>query len=386
MHLVEQFALSTGLKINKPFIEVGYYPLSFDKYIVLENGREVKSRAYGMWQDVLLEIKPYLEKEKIHIVQVGDIKDELLPFTYDLRGRTTIKQTAFLIKKSMLHCSTNDFLLDIASHFNVPLVGMYGSTFAHIAKPYWGDRSKHAILESHRKKMKPTFLAEENPKTIDFINPEDIAYSILKLLKIEPKFKNETKFVGDLYTHQILEVVPNFCPQQNFIPSSVINLRMDYHFDLQNMLNWASNRKVNIFTNKIIDLNYLNNIKHNIVGLQQEVCMDLNQKYLNILKQLKIPHDLFTKNKRSLGRLRSKYFDSKIVMHEQKTLKDMKDFEFCKDLFYKSNKLLLSEEKKYLTKYDWLFKREYNGEDLNIVDESSFWEDQEYLRIFKKKV
>ena len=64
----------------------------------------------------------------------------------------------------------------------------------------------------------------------------------------------------------------------------------------------------------------------------------------------------------------------------------MKDFEFCKDLFYKSNKLLLSEEKKYLTKYDWLFKREYNGKDLNIVDESSFWQDQEYLRIFKKKV
>ena len=76
----------------------------------------------------------------------------------------------------------------------------------------------------------------------------------------------------------------------------VINLRMDYHFDLQNMINWSSNNKVNIFTNKVIDLNYLNAIKHNIVSIQQEVCSELNLKYLNILKSLKINCELFTKN------------------------------------------------------------------------------------------
>ena len=386
MHLVEQFALSTGLKIDKPFIETSYYPLCFEKYIVLENGHEVKSRAYGMWQDVLLEIKPYLEKQDINIVQIGDAKDELLPLSYDLRGRTTIKQNAYLIKNSMLHCSTNDFLLDVASYFNIPVVDMYGSTFAHIAKPYWGDSSKQVILESHRENLKPTFLAEENPKTIDFINPEDIAYSILKLLKIKPKTQQKTKFIGDLYSHQILEAVPDFVPSQDFIPNTIVNLRMDYHFDLQNMLHWASNRKVNIFTNKIIDLNYLNNIKSNIVGLQQEVCTDLNQKYLNILKNLKIPCELFTKNERALGRLRSKYFDNKITLHKEKTLEDAKKFEFSAEFFYKSNKLILSKQKKYLSKYDYLNNRDYNGQDLNIAKDNSFWQDQDYFRIFKKNV
>ena len=57
MHLIEQLALSTGVKIDKPFIETSYYPLSFDKYIVLENGSEVKSRVYGMWSDIITEIK-----------------------------------------------------------------------------------------------------------------------------------------------------------------------------------------------------------------------------------------------------------------------------------------------------------------------------------------
>ncbi len=45
MHLVEQYSLVTGAKINKPFIETSYYPIPFEKYIVVENGgKEIKSR------------------------------------------------------------------------------------------------------------------------------------------------------------------------------------------------------------------------------------------------------------------------------------------------------------------------------------------------------
>jgi hypothetical protein len=390
MHLIEQLALSTGVKIGKPFIETSYYPLSFDKYIVLENGSEVKSRAYGMWADIITEMQPHLNDQKIAIIQIGDAKDELIPSAYDLRGRTTIKQNAYLLKKSLLHCSTNDFLLDVAASFNVPVVAMYGSTFADIAKPYWGDKSKHIILESHRNGNKPTFLADENPRTVNFIHPEDIAYSILKLLDIEPTTKIETKFIGNLYTTNILEAVPDFSPPSTFDPGLIVNLRMDYHFDLQNMLNWGSDRKVNVFTNKIIDLNYLNAIKKNIVGLQQEVCMDLNQKYLNILKNLKIPCDLFTKNERALGKLRMKYFDNKIILKKEKTFEDLKEsnksFTFSENFYYKSNKLLLSNGKKYLNKYDYLAGREYKGENHKIVNDPKFWEDQDYLRIYEKKV
>ena len=78
MHLIEQLALSTGVKIGKPFIETSYYPLSFDKYIVLENGSEVKSRAYGMWADIITEMRPHLNDQKIAIIQIGDAKDELI--------------------------------------------------------------------------------------------------------------------------------------------------------------------------------------------------------------------------------------------------------------------------------------------------------------------
>ena len=388
MHLVEQYSLAMGARIDKPFIETNYYPLPFKKYIVVENGADIKSRIYGMWSDVISEIKPYLDERNISIVQIGHKDSEPIPAVFDLRGRTATTQQAFLLKNSMLHCSTNDFLLDIASSFNVPVVAMYGNTFAGVAKPYWGNESQHIILESHRNGNKPSFLAEENPRTINLINPEDIAYSILKLLNAKAKDKQETKFIGDLYTTHILEAVPDFSPPQSFNPGIIINLRMDYKFDLQNMVNWGSNRKVNIFTNKVIDLNHLNAIKNNIVGIQQEVCTDLNTKYLSILNNLQIRCELFTKNERALGKLRMKYFDYKVSLKKEKSREDAKDklSELSNDLFYKSNKLLFSNGKKYLSKYDYSVDRDYNGTDLQVVDDPKFWQDQDHVRIYKKSI
>ena len=387
MHLVEQYSLVTGAKINKPFIETSYYPIPFDKYIVVENGgEEIKSRIYSMWTDIIADIKDYLDAENIKIVQIGSADSEQMPGVFDLRGRTTTKQLAYIVKNSLLHCSTNDFLLDIASHFNVPVVGMYGNTYADVAKPYWGEKNKKIILESHRNGNKPSFLAEERSNSVNLIYPEKIADAILKLLNIKQKEKFDTQFIGDLYNSHVIEAVPDFVPPDSFQPNMVINLRMDYHFDLNNMIQWGKNRKVNIFTNKIIDLNYLNSIRSNVIAIQQEVCSELNLKYLNILNSLKIPCELFTRNERALNNLRLKYFDYKVTYKKVKTKEDIKDFTFSDDFYFKSNKLLLSKEKKYLSKYDYVNNRPYKKQDLKIVDNADFWEDLDFFRIYKKIV
>ena len=389
MHLIEQYALAMGARIDKPFIETNYYPIPFDNYIVVENGyNDVKSRIYGMWPDVILEIKPYLDKKKISIVQIGHAESEQIPGVFDLRGRMTSTPQAYVLKNSLLHCGTNDFLLDVASHFDVPVVGMYGNTFADVAKPYWGNESKKVILESHRKGKKPSFLAEENPRTINLINPEDIAYGILELLDIKVANKNITKFIGNSYNMHILEAVPDFSPPQSFNPGLVVNLRMDYNFDLQHMVNWGSSRKVNIFTNKIIDLNYLNAIKQNVISIQQEVCTDLNTKYLSILNNLKINCELFTKNERALGRLRMKYFDYKVSLKKESCKEDAKGKldDLPSECYFKSNKLLFSNKKKYLSKYDYITGREYTGKDHKVVDDPKFWHDLEHIRIYEKNV
>ena len=339
-----------------------------------------------MWTDIIADIKDYLDAENIKIVQIGSADSEQMPGVFDLRGRTTTKQLAYIVKNSLLHCSTNDFLLDVASHFNVPVVGMYGNTYADVAKPYWGEKNKKIILESHRNGNKPSFLAEERSNSVNLIYPEKIADAILKLLNIKQKEKFDTQFIGDLYNSHVIEAVPDFVPPDSFQPNMVINLRMDYHFDLNNMIQWGKNRKVNIFTNKIIDLNYLNSIRSNVIAIQQEVCSELNLKYLNILNSLKIPCELFTRNERALNNLRLKYFDYKVTYKKVKTKEDIKDFTFSDDFYFKSNKLLLSKEKKYLSKYDYVNNRPYKKQDLKIVDNADFWEDLDFFRIYKKIV
>ena len=154
------------------------------------------------------------------------------------------------------------------------------------------------------------------------------------------------------------------------------------------MVNWGSSRKVNIFTNKIIDLNYLNAIKQNVISIQQEVCTDLNTKYLSILNNLKINCELFTKNERALGRLRMKYFDYKVSLKKETCKEDAKGKldDLPSECYFKSNKLLFSNKKKYLSKYDYITGREYTGKDHKVVDDPKFWHDLEHIRIYEKNV
>ena len=74
MHLIEQYSLAMGARINKPFIETSYYPLPFERYIVIENGFEVKSRIYGMWPDIIASIKPDLDEKNIF----NEIQDSIM--------------------------------------------------------------------------------------------------------------------------------------------------------------------------------------------------------------------------------------------------------------------------------------------------------------------
>ena len=84
-----------------------------------------------------------------------------------------------------------------------------------------------------------------------------------------------------------------------------------------------------------------------------------------------------------------KYFDHKLSLREDKSfddIKDKKNLDLSKKLYYKSNKLLISNEKKYLNKFDYLNGRDYTGEDHTVVNDPNFWEDQDYIRIYEKEV
>ena len=59
MHLIEQYALSCGAKINKPYIREKYFPIPANNYITF-SPQSKPSKNYDYWKEVLSMIVPPL--------------------------------------------------------------------------------------------------------------------------------------------------------------------------------------------------------------------------------------------------------------------------------------------------------------------------------------
>ncbi|MFN9952541.1 MAG: hypothetical protein ACK55I_05515, partial [bacterium] len=99
-------------------------------------------------------------------------------------------------------------------------------------------------------------LAERH-KTVNLIDPYQIARNILNTLNIKNDLdKFELVHLGKNFNQRIIEVIPDFTASAEVLKGASINLRLDYIDDLnQNVFYyWLSNRKVNILTNKNLNI------------------------------------------------------------------------------------------------------------------------------------
>ena len=76
MHLVEAYATSSGLKINKPYIYTNFFPITSSKYICFHPFSKFPSKNYDYWQEVINIIHPYLKEKNIDIIQIGTKDDK----------------------------------------------------------------------------------------------------------------------------------------------------------------------------------------------------------------------------------------------------------------------------------------------------------------------
>ena len=102
MHLIEQYALSCGVKIDKPVVETSYFPVDCEKYITLHASSGMEAKNYDYFTDVITLISPYLEQKNIKIIQIGDRKDKKLEGCIHYNGTTNLKQSFYLIKNSIV--------------------------------------------------------------------------------------------------------------------------------------------------------------------------------------------------------------------------------------------------------------------------------------------
>ena len=384
MNVVEKLSLEAALPIGKPFIHKAYFPLLLDKFITFNICKSHPSRHWDGFQDCVNLLLPYLEKEKIKIVQLGQANDPPIGGCHNLAGSTSPNQCAYIMEKSLLHFGASNFLTHLAAFLDKPTVTLYGDTLPSTDAPMWGKNRTHTILEGERDE-KPTYSKEETPKSINFIYPEKVAEEVLSLLNIKHNLNQlDPFFLGSKYFAPCLEVVPDFTPPPSFFPQSLLNVRMDYHFDEDILLHFTNNRKLSIITDKPLTIEKMKFAKSSLNHIFYLVDLDTDPDYIHALRKVGVPISLFYKGKEKISQIRLNLLDFIVDQVEIKTRQNVDNEEkICDVTHYKSGKALFSKGKEYSSKAAWE-KNLVAQKDQPIIDSDSFWDEIDHFKIYNK--
>lgn len=387
MHLLERYALATGVKIEKPFILEKFYPIPFENYITIHPNSQFDSKNYNYWQEVLGLIGPVLQEKGINIVQIGTENDPELPFCYRTSGTTDINQTAYIIKNSILHLGADSFPVHVASHYMKKIVALYANCYAQNAKPYWGDSKDHVLLEPNRGLRKPSFAPEENPKSINSISPEKIAKSVLDLLDIRHNIFQETVYCGLLYSPDNIIYETSL---EKVVDMQAMNLpkilcRLDFNHNEEVLAEQLAQGPCELVTKRAIDMNILNKFKNNIAGIIYHVDENDSPIFVEEIYNLGVEVALVSELSESiLEPKKIHYMDFGLIReikHPQIKEHELKDIDLNK-LYYKSNKFTFSYDKIYPSKWAWQNKIEVKHKDelSKVPDHEDFWKESNNFR------
>jgi hypothetical protein len=377
MHVLEQYALSCGLKIDEPYIYEKYFPIPYERYVTFNPSSKFNSLKYAYWQEVIDMVSPILKKENIYIVQIGDQNEKSYQNCLSLTGKTNCNQIAYIIKNSTLHFGIETFSIQVASHFKKKIVALYSNRYTAQSKPYWSNSKDIELIQANLNGKKPSHSPEENPKIIDSIKPEEIASKILKLLNTSIEIKHKTIFIGQRYGSILLEAIPSVILSNNIFPEVPLNIRFDYVEKIEEKdylctLNNLNTRNCAIITDKPIEIEKIAQLKHKIINLFYDITFkDIDLNFVNKIKSLGMKVDFIfnkskNKNDSALDSKKLELIDYQeiinIVEYTDKPTEEIKESKF-----YKSKKILFANNNSYLSKAAYLENKPINLEKLDFT-------------------
>ncbi|MFM9826695.1 glycosyltransferase family 9 protein [Flavobacterium sp.] len=396
MLLAQTYANNASINLTgneKPILPNQYFPVPADKYITIQNSSGMGAKNYGLWADVINLIKPYLDKNNIEIVQLGQGEVQPLNNVISLVNKTNFAQSVYVLKNALLHVG-NDSWCAHACAEDVPCVVLYGSTSIECHSPYI-THSKSRFIESHRFGRNTSYQAQEAGfQTINLIKPELVAKSILEILEIENNITQNTILLGDIYAAGVTEInlIPNAILNPESVPAPQINLRADLYFDINYIVANLQRRKYILWLDREMDLNVLKQLKPNIEVIIYRVDEDTDPKYLTKIQKLGIPLHPYTKmSPEDLNKIKLDYLELPVInKHENISLnqikdriknynndKELKDDEFFNQkIYYKSKKHYLSDGKIYNSITDW--RKQISVENVDFPSVADFT-DQDFI-------
>ncbi len=385
-HLVEEYAKNLGVKIAKPTVARHFYPLLADKYITVYSEHSIESKKYHYFNIVFDLIKNSLNKFGIKVVQIGAKENTIIPNSDACYGDLTFKQNAYILSKSLLHIGVDNVFSHYVSSLNIPLVSIFGNIYPEVSDGFWSSRDKKINIKSPWKE-KPCLNLIDPENAINKIKPEIIAQSILDQLKINNKVNIKTIHLGPSFKDKIIEVVPNFFQPYQEIKDQLIYLRLDYGFESNCFMQWCQWSNVSIITNKLIPLNILDQIYSKVKNISFIISDDfhLDNFYIKNLKSKKINFQILVKNENLISEIQEKYFE--VQVRPYKTLKKEDIIEEpinINNAFFSSGKTILSNGKKYPSKYHWQKDENIIDKNLNMVEDNVFYEELNHYFIYER--
>jgi hypothetical protein len=392
MHLIESYSLASGLKIKDPYIQKDFFPIPFEKYIVLHAGGgngKFPSKNYSYFSEVC-ELLRMVIPEDVKIIQIGGSGEPAIKNCEYLCGKTTFQQTAYILSNALLFFGNDSMNGHIASYFDIPMVVLYGPTTKENHGPYFGKKENQICLVSHRDEKLPSYSSNENPATINYIKPEDVANNILSLMNYEIGVKRKSLFFGEKYGIPVIEFVPDMILSEKY-NADVVTCRMDYHWDEGNLARNLANRKINIVTDRQIEVGILKKFVDNVVYVNFEVKLPSDSVYCKSLIKAIGKVNLFSyeSDEQKQKDIKFAFMDiGKIHFISKKTRADVEKSLEGVDLSkvkYRTSKFFISCDKVY-TGYDsWLKDESISSLEENtqkISDSDEFWVDLDYYYLY----
>ncbi|MAH51122.1 hypothetical protein CMI37_35220 [Candidatus Pacearchaeota archaeon] len=393
MHVLESYALQNDFKIDKPFVYEKFFPMAVEKFITIDTSSVGSSALiYDHWQIVVDLIHPYLEKEGIKIVQLGNKECKLLKNCYTAIGQCNFNQKAYVITRSLLHTSPNNESSHIASLYNKKSVILFSNnSFPEQFLPYWTDEECLEILVPDIGK-KPTFNPSENPKSINEIPPEKIALKILNFLGIygfSPKFR--TVKIGPAFNQPRIESdLTNLIDPHKLSISSII-VRMDLNFKEEALVKQLEACSCSVITNRAFDFEILQKYHERIVELVYYLEDDNSPDFIRMVKEKSINYLLRSrKTEEETNCFKLDYMDYGLI-HQipQKAQNDFEELKGKKKLHYKSNYFIIHDNKFYTS--EAALRRgvhhtpSMQHEPFEIIDTPLFWEQYDHFHFLEEK-
>lgn len=400
MKLLELYSLATGLKIGRQSLAESFYPLPVEKYLTLQASSGMAAKNYSHYGEVVNLLLPKLKELGISIVQLGGAEDQPVQGCIHLQGKTTLHQSNHILRNSKLHIGNDSWMSHRAGALKIPLVVCYGPTTVANHAPFEYDTARTILIESHRFGRKASYQAQEAPRTIDLIKPEEVANAALKLLGL-PQTTQESIFIGAAYQQPIIELVPDSVVAPNVqIPGNLI-VRMDYAHNEKILAQNLSLRPCNVIASREIDLAILGQLRQNIAAMRLEIDK-VSPGWIKEFKKLgiKTMYSCSERDPAKVATMRLEYFDACFFdQFQPPTVEDFKkdaekylnkqlDSALKLDtLSFKSNKFLLSDNKVFLSKAHWKSGKNTPTTSHNtgqvIDDEEGFWSESAHFYLFK---